>query len=329
MRIAANGQIGLGGTNYGTSGQTIVSAGSDAAPAWGTISASDIGSGAALTKTDDTNVTLTLGGSPSTALLAASSITAGWAGQLSLSRGGSNANLTPSLGGIIYSTASAMAVLAATATAGQILQSGANSAPSWSTATYPSATTINQILYSSANNIVGGVSTVNSGVLATSSTGVPTFLGSLTNGQIIIGSTGATPVAASLTAGSGINITAGAGSITIDATSSSLTKVNVTGTSQSLAVNTLYTINNAGLVTLTLPISAAVGDQIFIRGSGAGGWTVAQGSGQSIKIGSVTSTTGVGGSISSSNRYDCIELTCIVANTTFNACGIQGAITYV
>ena len=34
--------------------------------------------GAALTKTDDTNVTLTLGGTPTTALLTASSITVGW-----------------------------------------------------------------------------------------------------------------------------------------------------------------------------------------------------------------------------------------------------------
>lgn len=42
--------------------------------------------GAALTKADDTNVTLTLGGSPTTAVLNATSITAGWSGRLSLSR---------------------------------------------------------------------------------------------------------------------------------------------------------------------------------------------------------------------------------------------------
>ena len=42
----------------------------------------------ALTKTDDTNVTLTLGGSPTTSLLAATSITVGWAGQLAVGRGG-------------------------------------------------------------------------------------------------------------------------------------------------------------------------------------------------------------------------------------------------
>jgi len=45
-------------------------------------------SGAALTDVDDTNVTLTLGGSPSTALVNAASITAGWSGTLAASRGG-------------------------------------------------------------------------------------------------------------------------------------------------------------------------------------------------------------------------------------------------
>ena len=43
---------------------------------------------AALTKVDDTNVTLTLGGTPNTALLQATSLTLGWAGQLSVARGG-------------------------------------------------------------------------------------------------------------------------------------------------------------------------------------------------------------------------------------------------
>ena len=45
-------------------------------------------SGAALTKTDDTNVTLTLGGTPATSLLAATSLTLGWSGQLAVGRGG-------------------------------------------------------------------------------------------------------------------------------------------------------------------------------------------------------------------------------------------------
>ena len=58
-----------------------------AAPFWKQITGTDV-TGAALTKTDDTNVTLTLGGTPSTALLRAASLTLGWTGQLAVSRGG-------------------------------------------------------------------------------------------------------------------------------------------------------------------------------------------------------------------------------------------------
>lgn len=43
---------------------------------------------AALTAANDTNVTLTLGGSPTNALLNAASVTAGWTGQLAVGRGG-------------------------------------------------------------------------------------------------------------------------------------------------------------------------------------------------------------------------------------------------
>lgn len=45
-------------------------------------------SAGAFTKTDDTNVTLTLGGAHATSVLAAMSVTLGWTGQLAISRGG-------------------------------------------------------------------------------------------------------------------------------------------------------------------------------------------------------------------------------------------------
>ena len=94
--------IGIG---YGGTGQTTAQAAIDALVSstvtsgyvlrgngshvvMAALSASDIVSGQALSKTDDTNVTLTLGGASSVALLSAASITAGWTGQLSQSRGG-------------------------------------------------------------------------------------------------------------------------------------------------------------------------------------------------------------------------------------------------
>ena len=57
---------------------------------WVNIAGTDV-TGAALTEVDDTNVTMTLGGTPSTALLRSVSMTLGWAGQLAVSRGGTGA----------------------------------------------------------------------------------------------------------------------------------------------------------------------------------------------------------------------------------------------
>lgn len=49
---------------------------------------------AALTRTNDTNITVTLGGSPTTALLASTSLTLGWTGTLSNTRGGLGADVS-------------------------------------------------------------------------------------------------------------------------------------------------------------------------------------------------------------------------------------------
>jgi hypothetical protein len=64
---------------------------------------------AALTKTDDTNVTLTLGGSASTALLNAASLTLGWTGQLFTTRGGTGLSSFTANGVMYASSTSALA----------------------------------------------------------------------------------------------------------------------------------------------------------------------------------------------------------------------------
>ena len=92
---------------------------------------------------------------------------------LTLAQGGTGAALTASNGGILYSNATTSAILAGTATARQILMSGASTTPIWSTATYPATTTINQIIYSSANNVISGLATGNNSILATGATGIP------------------------------------------------------------------------------------------------------------------------------------------------------------
>jgi hypothetical protein len=99
---------------------------------------------------------------------------------------------------------------------------------------------------------------------------------------------------------------------------------NVTGTSATMVADNLYVTNNAGLVTLSLPATIAVGRRLLIRGSGAGGWAIAQPAGVTIHFGTFDTTTGVTGGIASSNRYDCLELTCSIANTDYVISAAQG-----
>lgn len=81
-----------------------------------------------------------------------------------------------------------------TSTSGQILQSaGASADPAFSTATYPSTTTINQILYSSAANTVSGITAANNGTLISGTTGVPSWLANGTTGQVLTATTGSPP----------------------------------------------------------------------------------------------------------------------------------------
>jgi hypothetical protein len=155
-------------------------------------------------------------------------------------------------------------------------------------------------------------------------------LSPLLNGELWIGDTGLNPVAANLTAGAGINISNAAGSITISSSGGGLTWTEVTGTSANMSSNNGYIASNASLVTLTLPIASAIGDTINIVGKAAGGWLIAQGAGQFIHLGSSVTTTGVGGSLASTDRYDSISLVCTTANTVWHAMGSpQGIITVV
>lgn len=198
----------------------------------------------------------------------------------------------------------------------------------FTTATYPSTTTANQLLYSSATNTVGGLTSANSATLVTNASGVPAWTGSMTNGQVLIGSTGATPVPATITGTAGITVTNAAGSITISGGGGGYTWTEVTGTSQTMAANNGYITNNPALVTLTLPTTAALGTTLSIAGKGAGGWKIAQNAGQEIFFGSSATTIGTTGYLQSTQQFDSIELLCITADTQWTVItGPQGAIT--
>lgn len=152
----------------------------------------------------------------------------------------------------------------------------------------------------------------------------------LAAGQLLIGTTASDPTATTLTPGTGISISSVSGSVTISSTVTSLGWVDVTSATQAMAVNTGYTSNDgATLVTFTLPSTAAYGTEIAVVGKAAGLYTIAQNAGQTIHFGNQNTTTGVAGSISSTNQYDVIYLLCTVANTDFTAVQSIGNLTVV
>lgn len=270
---------------------------------------SNVVAGTGITKTTNTvsltdPVTLTLGGTNNTSMVADD-------------------------GAIVYSDASKLTLLAATATAGQMMRSGSNTAPTWSTATYAATYGASELLFNNGANTVEGLATANSALLSTDSSGVPAWTASLTNGQLLIGDTGNTPAVTTLTAGTGISIANGAGSITISAGGSGYSWTEVTGTSQAMAVNNGYIANNAGLVTCTLPATAALGDSVTVQGKGAGLFKIAQNAGQTVHFSGSSTTTGVGGSLTAIAQFDSIEILCITANTDWAVSDSVGNFTIV
>ena len=101
----------------------------------------------------------------------------------------------------------------------------------------------------------------------------------------------------------------------------------VTGTTQTAAIDNGYYCNNASLVTVTLPATAAAGSVVRVAGKGAGGWKIAQPSGVTIHFLDTDTTTGTSGYLEFTHKYDAVELLCITADTDWVVISSMGNIT--
>ena len=101
--------------------------------------------------------------------------------------------------------------------------------------------------------------------------------------------------------------------------------VDQTTTPVSMVAGRAYSANNAGLVTLNMPATAAFGEEFHVQGQGAGGWIIQMNTGQILNFGS--SPTSSAGTIASTNRYDAVKFVCTVANTTFAVLFALGSLT--
>ncbi len=144
--------------------------------------------------------------------------------------------------------------------------------------------------------------------------------------------TGALQVASTGLATSGFVLTSNGSSAlpSFQAVSSPGITWSVITADQNAAVNNGYICNKVGLLTLTLPATAAVGTIIEVSGmNNATGWLVAQNALQQIFFGTSSTTIGTGGSLASSNIYDSVRLICNVANTSWIVLSSIGNITVV
>jgi hypothetical protein len=131
-----------------------------------------------------------------------------------------------------------------------------------------------------------------------------------------------------LTAGNNISIVQNGSNITINAAGpSGIVWTTVSGTTN-MASNNGYIANSGSLVTLNLPATSVVGDQINIIGKGTGGWLVQCGAGQTIVLG--TQSTSSGGTLASTSAKDSFFMTCTVASLewTLGAAPLSLGLTY-
>lgn len=183
-----------------TANQFLSNGGASNNPSWASITAAMIGSGAALTKTDDTNVTLTLGGSPTTALLAATSLTLGWTGTLGATRGGTGTG-TVAVGDLLYGSGVNTWSKLIIGTSGQVLKVSAGGIPEWGSG--GGTGTVTNFIFTDGSGFDGTV---------TLSTSTPTLAltTTITNTKLMYSNSGAlADITGASSNGTGITITSG------------------------------------------------------------------------------------------------------------------------
>ena len=203
--------------------------------------------------------------------------------------------------------------------AGQVLQSAGNASnPAYSTATYPSSSGgTGKILYDNGTNFIESTPTFPASASATS--------------RKIIVSDGTNWVASTetwATPGSSGNVLTSDGTNWTSAAPAGGALVwSVITANQTAAINHGYICNKAGLLTLTLPSTAAVGSVIaFVNINTAAGSQFLSANPGQLNLGNVAATANTG-TLTSTALGDIVFLVCSTANTTWYAYGVQGNIT--
>lgn len=140
-----------------------------------------------------------------------------------------------------------------------------------------------------------------------------------TDGFVYIGNSAGNPVAAlPISSDGSINWAGGNGSL--DGTVApglGFDWVEETTTTRALSVNEGVIGNNAGTITMTLPVNASLGDRMCFLQKGAGTIRIAQNAGQTIHTVNGDTTTGVGGRIDTIDQWTSFCILCVTDDTDF------------
>ena len=251
------------------------------APVWDTFSGS-AATGQPLTALSDDNVTLTLGGTPSTALLGAASITAGWTGALSIARGGTGLTST-TLGDLLYSSGSnTLSTLTGNITTTrkflrQLGTGAVSDAPGWDTITAAdvpgsaltvvSDSNVTLTLDGTPSTALLGATSITAGwtntlTVARGGTGQSTY----TDGQLLIGNSSTGQLSKANITGSNITVSNGNGTIQV-----SLPQAVATTSSpsfSSLGLGTAALSSSTGLYIFKI-FSTTAGTSLFSISTGS------------------------------------------------------------
>jgi hypothetical protein len=253
----------------GTAGQFLRRNTANTAYEFRTLQGADI-AGSELTFTNDTNVQMTLGGTPASALLQPVSITLGWTGQLAVGRGGTGAS---TLTGVLIGNGTS-AVTGVTGTSGQLLRRNvANTAYEFFTASLLTGNgTANYVpIWTSATNIldsplsfVSGEANFGSNKLVAGNTSAP-------NGSIMLQdnySTGHLGNIGTMYSGGNLML----GYCVTPSTSSSTAFLSATGltdfTRSAIVLGTDVSIYTGAAQTVTVGSSVSVSERFRMENNG-------------------------------------------------------------
>lgn len=125
--------------------------------------------------------------------------------------------------------------------------------------------------------------------------------------------------------GAGSITTSGAGStVTISVSGSGIAWSTISASQALVVQNGYFCISPGGALSLSLPATSVIGDIIEITLDGATSFTVTQGAGQSIRLGNLSTTVGVGGTLTTTQQGDTVYMVCQTANLKWNVLSSMG-----